>query len=386
MAVTGKTIPSVNVPFTDKDGRINPIWHEFLRSFVEASADGTINPGGSATTIIAGNGLVATSTETSTTLRVGQGSGIAVNADDVNVDINSQAFIAPALDDEVLVSDISDNNTIKKTQVRNIVGLSAPGGLTTQVQYNSGDLFAGDSGLTYNGAGALTVNSELTISGSDFSTNASSNTSPMTFSVPAGSANTHFLFKQPIGTGSSDMPMSLEATGGSVEVNLNNNADATGTVVSESRIRFQSEDTVKWCIGLTSESSGYNFVMGTTGLNGGVVYTVDATNSFFTMNTALIRKTVAGITASVTQTQGQGALTGEVNEVSTCANVNDTVTLPAAIAGRMCLVINNGAQTLQVFPASGDNLGAGVDTATTIVTTSRKLFMAFDSTNWEPVL
>lgn len=98
------------------------------------------------------------------------------------------------------------------------------------------------------------------------------------------------------------------------------------------------------------------------------------------------RSVTATITASTTQTQGQGALTTEVNEISVCATANDTVTLPVAIAGKACLVINNGAQTLQVFPASGDNLGAGVDTATTIVAGSRKYFVAFDSTNWEPVI
>ncbi len=69
----------------------------------------------------------------------------------------------------------------------------------------------------------------------------------------------------------------------------------------------------------------------------------------------------AGITASTTQSQGQGALVTEVNEISTVANDGDTVTLPSAIAGIMVLVINNGINTLQIFPASGDNLGAGAN-------------------------
>lgn len=92
-----------------------------------------------------------------------------------------------------------------------------------------------------------------------------------------------------------------------------------------------------------------------------------------------------GIVASTNQTQGQGALTREINVVATCANANDTVTLPAAVAGRTCVVINNGAQVLQIFPASGDNLGAGVDTATTLAAGSNRRFVAYDSTNWEVV-
>ena len=97
---------------------------------------------------------------------------------------------------------------------------------------------------------------------------------------------------------------------------------------------------------------------------------------------AILSDVNAGITASTTQTQGNGALTADVNQISVCANANDTVTLPAAIAGRVCEIINDGAQTLQVFPASGDNLGAGVDTATTIGTGLRRTLRAYDATNW----
>lgn len=95
-----------------------------------------------------------------------------------------------------------------------------------------------------------------------------------------------------------------------------------------------------------------------------------------------------GVTAATTQTQGQGAISvtsGKVNviyEVATCATANDTVTLPAAVAGLTVLVINNGAQTLQVFPASGDDLGQGVNTATTIAAGASSTFVALDSTDW----
>ena len=92
----------------------------------------------------------------------------------------------------------------------------------------------------------------------------------------------------------------------------------------------------------------------------------------------------AGITASTTQVQGEGALTSEVNVVSIVANANDTVTLPTAIAGLPCVVINNGANTLQIFPAADDNInGLGVDTATTAASGDNINFIAYDSTNWE---
>lgn len=96
----------------------------------------------------------------------------------------------------------------------------------------------------------------------------------------------------------------------------------------------------------------------------------------------LERETLAGITASTTQTQGQGALLDDINEVSTVANANDTVTLPVAGAGRKITIINNGVNTLRIFPASGDDLGAGVDTATTLAAGSNTTFSAYNATNW----
>ena len=90
----------------------------------------------------------------------------------------------------------------------------------------------------------------------------------------------------------------------------------------------------------------------------------------------------AGITASTTQTQGQGALTKQVNEVATVANLDDTVTLPTAVVGRECTVINNGANTLLIFPFSGDNLGAGLNASEELESNEVVTFVAYDSTNW----
>ena len=90
----------------------------------------------------------------------------------------------------------------------------------------------------------------------------------------------------------------------------------------------------------------------------------------------------SNITASTTRTQGQGALTAQVNEISTVANNDDTVTLPSAITGIEIEIINNGAKTLQIFPASGDNLGLGTDTAEELEANERVKFVAYDTDNW----
>jgi len=118
---------------------------------------------------------------------------------------------------------------------------------------------------------------------------------------------------------------------------------------------------------------------------GNVGIGTDSPTSGLTMgNDKLIaRDTNATITASTTQTQGQNPLTAEVNEISTVANTNDVCgTLIAAAAGLKQLVINKGANTCQIFPASGDDLGSGVDTATTLGAGLKRTFDAYDATNW----
>lgn len=89
-----------------------------------------------------------------------------------------------------------------------------------------------------------------------------------------------------------------------------------------------------------------------------------------------------GITASTSQSQGQGALTADFNEISICANTDDTVTLPPAVFGTRITIINSGANTLQVFPASGDNLGNGVDTPGSLQANEEVVLYGVDSTNW----
>ncbi len=90
----------------------------------------------------------------------------------------------------------------------------------------------------------------------------------------------------------------------------------------------------------------------------------------------------SGITASITQSQGNGVLVSGINEISVVANPSDTVTLPAAVAGLRITIINNGDNTLQIFPASGDDLGAGVDTSTELEPNESVDYVAYDATNW----
>jgi hypothetical protein len=93
--------------------------------------------------------------------------------------------------------------------------------------------------------------------------------------------------------------------------------------------------------------------------------------------------TNAGLTAGTTQTQAGGlALTKEINEIAVVANPSDTVVLPEAAAGRKVTIINNGDNTLRMYPKPGDNLGAGVDVFEELEPNEVIDFVAYNSVNW----
>jgi len=98
--------------------------------------------------------------------------------------------------------------------------------------------------------------------------------------------------------------------------------------------------------------------------------------------TLVKRSVTAGVTAAVGSAQGDGPITTDIVQISTCANAGDAVTLPTAVAGLRVTIINNGAEACDVFPASGDNLGAGVNTAAALAAGVNRTYQAYDATNW----
>lgn len=341
-------IPSLNLPLTNESGLIHPIWYEYFRSFiagVDASGGGgTVENKVNAGAGIVGSGLVST-------VNVGAGDGLSVSADAVSVNITGQVNAQAAPEDEILISDASDLSRIRKTSLRDVAALSVanPGGNSTNIQYNDSGAFAGNSLLTTDGSGYVVCRY-------------------LTLSNPSGGQchlrladsgfGSRIYWASTVGTGT-ELPTSyyIGGTGG------------TPQIVGQST-----------SYALTTLNNGFQFEVST----GKTLSIIDSGIAIVGLN--LRRSAVAGITASTTQTQGNGALTNDINEVSTVANANDTVTLMAALAGRSVLVINNGANTLRVFPSASNNLGAGVNTATTIAAGSKKLFVSYANSIWYQVV
>jgi cytoskeletal protein CcmA (bactofilin family) len=132
-------------------------------------------------------------------------------------------------------------------------------------------------------------------------------------------------------------------------------------------------------VGLTSVFKG---VITAAGINSSSAIATTA-NADITTSRYFVHSVAATLTAATPGIQGDAQLSKEVNEVSTVTNTNDAITLPNAAPGREIFIINNGVNTLEIWPASGDNLGAGVNTATTLISGANITFIAYDTTNWE---
>ena len=140
--------------------------------------------------------------------------------------------------------------------------------------------------------------------------------------------------------------------------------------------------------------SGDLTVIGTTTLNGNLVLGDAATDSLTinaeaTYSDIINYSNATTITAGTTQTMaGATALTEEINNVTTCANANDGVALPTALAGRHIYIKNSGATNLRVWTGNAsDTIDAQSVTALgryVIITPGASLdFYAKDAITWE---
>lgn len=84
-----------------------------------------------------------------------------------------------------------------------------------------------------------------------------------------------------------------------------------------------------------------------------------------------------GLTADIGSAQGDGVITSSYNVYSTVATAGDAATLPAVFdINSLIYIKNDGAESMDVFPALGDNAGAGADTAVAIASGESKTFIA----------
>ncbi len=86
----------------------------------------------------------------------------------------------------------------------------------------------------------------------------------------------------------------------------------------------------------------------------------------------------SGLTAHTDSVQGAGVILSSYNVYSTVGTTGDAATLPAVFTADPATVVhvkNDGANSMDVFPASGDNAGAGTDTAVAVAAGAFAVFM-----------
>ena len=101
--------------------------------------------------------------------------------------------------------------------------------------------------------------------------------------------------------------------------------------------------------------------------------------------TGLLKLSVAvNVTANTGSVQGNNPISTMFYEIATCANPGDSCTLPVAVAGQLVIVVNNGAQSADIFPASGDKIdGGSVNVAFALASGANALFICQDGTDWD---
>ena len=73
-------------------------------------------------------------------------------------------------------------------------------------------------------------------------------------------------------------------------------------------------------------------------------------------------------------------------EIAVCANAGDAVTLPGAAAGKLVVIANNGANSADVFPASGDKIdGGSANVAVALPAGQNRIYICQDATDWDTV-
>jgi hypothetical protein len=178
------------------------------------------------------------------------------------------------------------------------------------------------------------------------------------------------LITPALGTPASGVATNLTGTAAGLTAgNVTTNANLTGHVTS---------------VGNAAVLGSFTVAQLNTALSDGTMGDVlaDCTVPF----TGNMRRSVeAGITADVGSAQGGSPITKDINQISTCANAGDSITLPTAAAGLTVTIINNGANAADVFPASGDNCGGGVDTAVSLAAGANITYVAYDATTWVAV-
>jgi hypothetical protein len=246
--------------------------------------------------------------------------------------------------------------------------IGVPGGSNGQIQYNNAGAFGGI---------ATTGSANVVLSTSAVMT---------TPSITGGSivALTALAVRN-AGTGAFDLTFAHNGTltaGRTLTVNVN---DAPRALTLGGDIVTAGAFTMSGAFAVTLTSTATTSVtLPTSGTLATLANTETFTNK--TLTTPVINGATVGVAATVTagtNAQGQGPLSSDFNIVTTAAANPSGITLLSATSGRSVIVVNRGANPINVFPATGSTIDTlGVNTAISIPINGWMQFTASSTTQW----
>lgn len=341
-------------------------------TFLSADADGVVTLG-SATqgTTISGNFLITTAK----TVTVGSTEWDVAGTDSIEgAVIAKRTLTATSLPKTIIVPDSFRAEGASKLKGNVQVGYDAAGDGNLPTFTIRGDADSDGGGVTTQEALTLTL-----------APNATPTLAYWGFTSTQGLG---YAFDKSVTSGKDgqDGNFTLYSDQGATDYSVSLNPNATMT----SAAAFYLPADEPSAQGLLTVSTGgvMSYVTSSSDLTGSIS---DETGSgllvFATAPTfsGLVKRSVsAAITATSPGVQGDNILVSDINEVSVVGTAADAVTLPSAVAGMEIFIINNdGADALEIWPYSGDDLGAGHNTATSLIAGSNITFVAYDSDHWE---
>ncbi len=95
------------------------------------------------------------------------------------------------------------------------------------------------------------------------------------------------------------------------------------------------------------------------------------------------RSIAENVTAHTGSSQGDGPITTDIVQIAVCANAGDALTLPPIVKGMLITIENDGANSADVFPATGGNInGGGANLAEALPAGEFVTYYAIDGVNW----
>lgn len=105
------------------------------------------------------------------------------------------------------------------------------------------------------------------------------------------------------------------------------------------------------------EDRGENLdVVQILGVGGGVVTGQSVTGLFY--GSLMAQDNITAKAGGGQQTSGSSVIVSALARVTIVATTNDSVTLPLSVRGMEVVVVNDGANSLNIFPALGDQINS----------------------------